>query len=345
MVAYMAWMSVQAASGRWDLYKVLGERQRLRLLALAAVEELSVGELAELLGESQPNVSRQLAPLRRLGLLAERKQGTRVLVQLERSVADDPVVADALRSGRALCEADGSLVRIPQLIGQRDAAAREFFSRTEPAPDPPRFPAEAPAYLRALSLLLPRRRLALDVGTGDGGLLDVLAPLFERVVGLDREAARLSQAQARIERRGYHHVSLMTVDVLEGSLSEVVEQHGLSDVVIASRLLHHAPRPAEMVAALGRLLSPEGTLLILDYAPHQDESLMREQADLWLGFSEAELRRYVQRAGLRTLTVADVPAIDCGRGPDSHLRWQVLAARRDAAPLAVVERNGEIDGG
>lgn len=334
----------QSASGRWDLYKVLGERQRLRLLALAAEEELSVGELAELLGESQSNVSRQLAPLRRLGLLAERKQGTRVFVRLASQVADDPVVTDALGSGRALCEADGILTRVKELIGQRDAAAREFFSRTQNADATVPFPVEAPAYLYALSLLLPRRRLALDVGTGDGGLLDVLAPLFERVVGLDREEARLSNARARVRSQGYEHVSLMTADVIEDSLAEVVERHGLADLVFASRLLHHAPRPALMVQALGGLLSPEGTLLVLDYAPHHDESLMREQADLWLGFSEAELRGYAEQAGLRTVTVMSVPSAHCGRGADSHLRWQVLAARRGEAPAATVQRNGEQDG-
>src|SRR5882757_11115388 len=92
---------------RWELYRVLAEPVRLKLLALAAEEELAIGELAELLGESQPNVSRHVAPLKQAGLVVVRKQGTRALVGLRDGVADDPVIADALASGRALSEADG----------------------------------------------------------------------------------------------------------------------------------------------------------------------------------------------------------------------------------------------
>ena len=108
-----------AASGldaRWQLYRLLSDPFRLRLLALAAVEELALGELAELLGESQPNVSRHAAPLRQAGLLAERKQGTRTLVRLPSEALSDAVVGDAVASGRSLCEADGSLERVADIV-------------------------------------------------------------------------------------------------------------------------------------------------------------------------------------------------------------------------------------
>src|SRR5579859_2354285 len=84
---------------RWELYRVLSEPVRLRLLALAAEEELAIGELAELLGESQPNVSRHVAPLKQAGLVAVRKQGTRALVRVDATAVEDPVVRDALASG------------------------------------------------------------------------------------------------------------------------------------------------------------------------------------------------------------------------------------------------------
>src|SRR6516162_5398655 len=101
-------MDTSPSYERWELYRILSEPVRLRLLALAADEELAIGELAELLGESQPNVSRHTAPLRQAGLLAVRKQGTRTLVRLADGAHADAVVADALGSGRALCDEDGS---------------------------------------------------------------------------------------------------------------------------------------------------------------------------------------------------------------------------------------------
>jgi DNA-binding transcriptional ArsR family regulator len=183
-------------SSRWELYRVLSEPIRLRLLALAAEEELAIGELAELLGESQPNVSRHVAPLKQAGLVVVRKQGTRALVRIRDETRADAVVADALASGRALCEADGAVsltLRVQEVLRARDAASREYFASPRAHDDGvPRSPAELGAYLACLAMLLPRRALAVDAGTGDGGLLEVLSPSFERVIALDRSGTQLA---------------------------------------------------------------------------------------------------------------------------------------------------------
>src|ERR1700733_2467360 len=150
-----------STSQRWELYRVLSEPARLRMLALAADEELSIGELGELLGESQPNVSRQAAALRQAGLLSDRREGTRTLVRVPLEAARDAVVADALASGRALCEKDGSLQRVAQVLRAREAAAHEFFARPGKGSvaGSQGTPAEMGAYLAALASLLPRRSL------------------------------------------------------------------------------------------------------------------------------------------------------------------------------------------
>src|SRR5688572_2234700 len=157
------------ATARWELYRLLAEPVRLRLLALAAEEELAIGELAELLREGQPNVSRHVAPLKKAGLLTVRKHGTRVLVSLSDLAERDPVVRDGVSAGRDLCASDGSLQRVSEVVAQRDASAREFFGAARPVDrDPSELPAELPAYLSALAPLLPERALAVDVGTGAG---------------------------------------------------------------------------------------------------------------------------------------------------------------------------------
>src|SRR5690606_3014071 len=156
------------------LYRLLSDPVRLRMLALASGEELAIGELAELLDENQPNVSRQAKALREAGLLTVRKRGRWAFLQLTDGVASDPVVGDALDAGRALCDEDGSLARVPSIVGARDAAAREFFARPTELDAIPRLPDELPAYLSALAPLIHPRRLAVDAGTGDGSLLDLL---------------------------------------------------------------------------------------------------------------------------------------------------------------------------
>jgi DNA-binding transcriptional ArsR family regulator len=319
------------STARWELYRLLGEPIRLRILTLASVDELSVGELGELTGESQPNISKHVAALRRAGLLQMRKQGTRVFVRVPNDAELDAVVADAVAAGRTLCEGDGSLDRVAQLVRERDRAARELFARGSDRVlgqlDEGALPAELPAYLSALAPLIPNRRLALDAGTGDGRLLDVLAPIFERVIGVDRSASRLERAKDRAYARGYERVEFFLGELDDRTLVERVRELGGVDVLFASRILHHAPRPRDLLRALGALCTPGGALVVLDYAPHQDERMRDSQADLWLGFAPSELLALAKEAGLSTPSVRALPASFCGTGPDAHIAWQVLFAR------------------
>ncbi len=315
---------------RWELYKLLAEPIRLRLLALAAEEELAIGELAELTGESQPNVSRHLKPLRGASLLEERKEGTRVYVRTRAALGDDPVIADALGAGRTLCQKDGSLARVGQVLAAREAPARDFFA--QPRRQSPAWPPELGAYLAALAPLIGRRRLAVDAGTGDGSLLEVIAPVFERVVAFDRSEAQLEAADERLRRRGFDHVETFVAELGDGTARKRLG--GGADVVFAARLLHHASKPARAMADLAALVAPGGSLVVLDYRDHHDEKMRQAQADIWLGFTPAELRRYAERAGLTEVRVTTIPAIRCGDGPDGHLDWQVLAATKEDATVA-----------
>jgi ArsR family transcriptional regulator len=315
------------------LYRVLSEPVRLRLLALTAEEELSIGELAEIVDESQPNVSRHVAPLRTAGLVGFRKQGTRTLVRLRDEARKDPVVADALASGRGLCLADGSLARVAEVVRARDAAAREYFAKPRKDADVARPPSEIGAYLAALSMLLPRRALAIDAGTGDGGLLDVLAPSFERVIALDRSEAQLARARERVALRGYDNVELIAGELGSAEVEAAVLAHGGADALFAVRLLHHAPRPQGLLEVLAKLTAPGGAALVVDYAPHDDES-MRAQADVWLGFDAKELSKMARDAGFDSAQVAPIGAQfigPSGQSPDAHLPWQVLVAKRKQA--------------
>jgi DNA-binding transcriptional ArsR family regulator/SAM-dependent methyltransferase len=312
---------------RWELYRLFAEPFRLRLLALVAEEELSIGELAELTREAQPNVSRHLKLLRKAGLVAVRKQGTRVLASLAEASRNDPLVQDALRSGRGLCESDGSLGRIAAVVQARDAAGRAFFEHS-PATASERQTIAFPAYLTALRALLPHRDLAVDVGTGDGALVALLAPLFDRVLAVDRAQAQLELAAKRSADWGYRNVEWMNADYEDPVVAARVDALGGADAVFASRLLHHAPRPQRAVQALARLAKPGGQIVILDYRSHDDERMREEQADLWLGFAPEELLGWAQGAGLTDPQVFAIPAERYGAGPDAHLSWQVLTARR-----------------
>lgn len=316
------------AEPRWQLYRLLSDPLRLKLLGLAAEEELSVGELAELLGEPQPNVSRQASPLRQAGLLADRRQGARTLIRLADEAASDPVVVDAVAAGRKLCEADGSLSRVAEVVAARDLKARELFAR--PANAEVSISGELPSYLFAFAALLEPRELAVDAGTGDGALLDLLAPIYRRVIAIDRSEAQLGRARQRIRAHGYDNVTLIE-DQIGGPRVSAAIGSG-ADLVVACRVLHHAPRPQaalEQLAALGR---PGGKLLVIDYDRHDDERFSEQQADVWLGFSADELRGFAKAAGLERAHVVAVPHGFGRSGPDAHIGWLALTGSLPERP-------------
>lgn len=324
---YMVPMVQLATESRWELYRLLGEPRRLRLLGLTSEEELSIGELAELMREAQPNVSKHLKLLREAGLVAVRRQGTRVFARLSPDLNGDAVLADAIRSGRELCARDGSLGRIAEVVCARDEEARAFFAR--PANGAPRLDVGAwSAYLTALRPLLSRRELAVDVGTGDGALLELLAPLFDHVIAIDRSEEQLKAAERRLVHRHYQHIELVHSEYEDRTVASRVRALGGADAVFAVRLLHHAPRPERLVSLLGSFAKPGGQVVVIDYCAHDDEAMREQQADLWLGFERRELFGFAHSAGLINPEVFAIPAARYGPGPDAHLQWQVLAAQR-----------------
>lgn len=328
---------------RWELYKLLSEPGRLRLLALTRVEELAVGELAELLGESQPNVSRHIATLRQAGVLSVRRQGTWALVRLDAAALGDVVIRDAVEAGRVLCERDGSLGRVADVVRARDRGTREFFARDGRSGAQPGPPQELAAYLAVLAPLMARRGLAVDAGSGDGRLLEVLAPVFAHVVAVDRSRAQLAACAERVAARGFGNVDLAEGDLDAAAVRRAVvrRQPEGADLVVAARVLHHAPRPRETVAHLVALARQGGVVAVLDYAPHEDEALRAHQADLWLGFAPDELTRWLYDAGAETVTLSKIAPLWCGGGPDRHIPWQLAVATvpaRGATPTPTAKK-------
>lgn len=308
---------------RVDLFRLLGDEDRLRLLALCAEEELTVGELASLINESQPQVTKKTQPLREAGLLIARRDGTRTLLRAH--VAPDVILGAALEEGRVLCSKDGSLARVAGVVAQREEVSRRFFEEAAAELEPAPAAVDLLGWLPLLAPLLPRASLAVDAGTGEGTLLPILSPLFERVVAVDRSAARLARCGARIAQWGLPNVRLREGAVDDAALAQEIAQRGGADLVAMARVLRYAARPQDVIAAAARLLRPGGHVLVADYLPHDDEAL-REQGDVWLGFSPDKLRAHLAAAGL------EIVALHPLGGPRAqHPPLQLAAGRKPAA--------------
>ncbi len=300
-------------TARADLFRLLGDEDRLRLLALCAEEELTVGELALLMDESQPQITKKTQPLREVGLLASRRDGTRTLLKAE--LQTDVVVDAAVTEGRRLCSKDGSLAKVARVVAQREELAKKLFDEHVHEAPAPALDSLLVGWLPILAPLLPGRALAIDAGTGEGALLPLLAPLYERVVAVDRSAARLARCAARLEQWGLANVRLREGSIEDATLAEeVLGQAGQAshpkergaDLVVISRVLHFLGRPQDAIAAATRLLRPGGHLALVDHAPHDDETL-REQGHVWLGFEPAKLTNWIAVANLTPVVTQPLP--------------------------------------
>ena len=290
---------------RAELFRLLGDDDRLRLLALCSEDELTVGELATLLGESQPQVTKKSQPLREVGLVGSRRDGNRTLLRSQATV--DPVIEAALEEGRLLCSKDGSLSRVAAVVAQREDLSKRFFDQApEVGVESSAMANELARWLPLFAPLLPGHELAIDLGTGDGSLLPILSGLYSRVIGVDRSASRLARCSARIAAWGLPNVRLREGDVDDAGVLAEVDQRRGGDLVVMARVLRYAARPHEVIASATRLLRPGAHLAIVDHVAHDDES-MREHGHVWLGFEPSKLRTWLEAAGLEVITIAPMP--------------------------------------
>lgn len=299
----MSWSVHQAV----EAASAAGEPTRLRILALLAREELAVLELGRILDQSQPRVSRHLRLLTEAGLVERFRDGawvfyrlathgpgaTLVHAVLELVEATDPVI-------QSDCE------RLEGVERARREAATAYFARNAQRWDHIRSLQIAEGEVEAAILAAagpgPFERL-IDLGTGTGRMLGLLAPLARRSLGLDLSHQMLNVA--RVQTAGLERCELRHGDILATGLPA-----GTADLVVVHQVLHYLGDPAAAVGEAGRLVAPGGRLLVVDFAPHELEHLREAHQHRRLGFADEEMSRWTKDAGLALTDVAALPPAD-----------------------------------
>jgi ubiquinone/menaquinone biosynthesis C-methylase UbiE/DNA-binding transcriptional ArsR family regulator len=313
---------------RWlERFKALSDETRVVLLAALLNEELSVGELSEVVQAAQPGVSRHLQALGKAGLVVARKQGTATYYRV---VADEPLLegpfGDELR--RLLLERKLA-GRVERVLSRRKAKSQAFFDQAE---DWDSLRAELFTDTAGLFSLLPlvRRGLTVaDIGTGTGGMLPYLAQVASRIIAVDLSAEMLRRARSRARALGLSNVAFQ-----QGDLSRLPLSDGEVDAAFAALVLHHAPRPAEAVSEMARIVRPGGSIVIVDLVAHGLDWLRDDQADVWLGFARDEIVSLFTKAGLGDVhhqVVSRVTVHDRTTGAPAHLELFVASGRVDGA--------------
>lgn len=322
--------------------RALSEGTRIRMLHLLAGGELSVSDFTDILGQSQPRISRHLKLLVEAGLVERHREGAwaffRIADRAEARHLLDPVL-DGLDAADPQLAQDRE--RLDGVRRQRAEAAEAFFARLAPRWDGLRSLHIADAVVEAaiLDALGPKPvRSLLDLGTGTGRMLQVLAPRAERAVGLDASHAMLSVARANLERAGLARAELRQGDVYAPPFGR-----GSFDLVVVHQVLHYLDDPARALGQAARLLAPGGRLLVVDFAPHGLEELRDTQGHRRLGFAREQLAGWLADAGLDLTTTRDLapPRGQSGQqltvslwlatDPRVVTDWPLAAATREVA--------------
>ncbi|MCX8475433.1 MAG: metalloregulator ArsR/SmtB family transcription factor [Sphingomonas sp.] len=283
------------------IFRALADSTRLRILALLRSMELSVGELAQVLGQSQPRVSRHVKILCDAGLAERRKEGSWVFVALGADAKVQPILA-ALDSWD---EADHWTVadeaRLAAVRADRASAAAEWFEAHAGEWDAIRSLHVADSEIEAaMAGALGDTRLGclIDIGTGTGRMLELFAPLARHALGIDRSSEMLRLARAKLSERGLANAELRQADLYALPLAD-----GGADAAILHHVLHFAQQPGAAIGEAARVLSDGGRLLIVDFAPHDREDLRSRDAHTRLGFSDEQILGWFAGAGLAPVLV------------------------------------------
>jgi ArsR family transcriptional regulator len=281
-----------------DIFRALADSTRLRILALLRSMELSVGELAQVLGQSQPRVSRHVKILCDAGLAERRKEGSWVFVAPGRPELVDPIVAalDAWNKAEPDHWAVADAARLAAVRADRAAAAQAWFESHAGEWDAIRSlhiaESEVEAAMRTVIGDAPIEQL-IDIGTGTGRMLELFAGGSEQALGIDRSSEMLRLARVKLAEQGLTHAELRQADLYALPLAD-----GAADLAIVHHVLHFAQQPGAAILEAARVLMPGGRLLIADFAPHDLEELRTRDAHARLGFSDEQILGWFEAAGL-----------------------------------------------
>ena len=283
-----------------DVLRALADPTRARLMRLVTRMELAVGELAQVLGQSQPRVSRHLRILAEAGLAERRREGSWVFVRSANGGELSGAVARLLDEGEAAdpafaAQAEADRLRLGQIRNAREARAAEYFARHAAQWDVLRSLHSADATVEAeLTALLgnaPLGRL-LDVGTGTGRMAELFEPSADGVVALDNSPEMLRLARARLQ-----HLAPGRVELVQGDFAALPFADAGFDTVLFHQVLHYAQSPEVALGEAARVTRPGGRIAIVDFAPHEREELRTAHAHVRLGFADSQIRALLAAAG------------------------------------------------
>jgi ubiquinone/menaquinone biosynthesis C-methylase UbiE/DNA-binding transcriptional ArsR family regulator len=281
------------------IFRALADPTRLRIIALLRKMELSVGELAQVLGQSQPRVSRHVRILCDADLARRRKEGGWVFL-VPASGAAVPAVFSAIDR---LVETGGGdhwevadAARLAAVHADRATAAQVYFAAHADDWDAIRslHVAESEVEAAIVDLLGSKSMgVLVDIGTGTGRMIALLGSKVPQAIGIDRNPEMLRLARVKLSE-----ADSTSWELRQGDVGALPLPSQSADTAILHQVLHYLPAPEIAIAEAARTLKGGGQLLVVDFAPHDREELRDRDAHTRLGFSDEQIAGWFAQSGL-----------------------------------------------
>ncbi len=288
-----------------DVFAALADPTRVKIMLLIRDLELSMGELADLLDQSQPRVSRHVRILAEAGLVRRHKEGAWVFVGLGETAPTAEIYA---LIGALLPNSDPIVTeraRLAQVRSERQKAIDDWFHANASEWDLLRRLGGQDAEVENAMVKAacnPTAGRLLDIGTGTGRLLELLSEHADEAIGIDRSPEMLRLARGKLTTSGNQ-----SAEVRQADMRALPFQDQRFDTVTLHHVLHFADDPAAVIAEAGRTVAPGGKLLIADYASHAREELRARYQHLRLGFDDNVVLGWLAAAGLKPRLVSRHP--------------------------------------
>jgi ubiquinone/menaquinone biosynthesis C-methylase UbiE/DNA-binding transcriptional ArsR family regulator len=290
-------MTVSSPSSLLDSLSAINDCARLRMLRLLASHELSVGECSDVLQLPQSTASRHLKLLLETGFVSRRTLGTTGLYRISDAMPEEAgdLWTIASRGLNNLPEANEDDSRLLSALAERHTDSRNFFKTASSGWESLRNEMYGQRFTPTalLSLLDPTLKV-LDIGCGIGNAATIIAPFVKHVVGVDREAAMLTQARQRPDLPE-------NITFIEGDATSLPVDDMAFDVAMFCLVLHHIDDTVSVLKEASRVLNKDGRILIIDMQNHVHDEYRHTLGHVQLGFSEEELQTFAQMASLKVL--------------------------------------------
>ena len=282
-----------------NILKAAGEPTRLRLLNLINESELKVSDLTNILGQSQPRVSRHLKLLCDAGLIQRFQEGTSVFY---RAVPSGPF-ANFVKSINSLSNGvysyNSDFTKLEKLKELKAIQADRYFDDIAKRWDQIRslHVPELEVEENLLKLLSDKDlKNFLDIGTGTGRILELISPIVDTALGIDTSKEMLSIARANIEKKNLKNCHARLADMYNLPI-----ENNTMDAVILHQVLHYSKYPLNVLKEASRVLQKNGTIVLVDFLSHDVEILKQQHAHVSLGFSDQEIKDWFLESGLSFL--------------------------------------------